>query len=121
MTDAERTLAAECRAVTEGHRARLADGVILVASDTLPDVSYRVKVEAVGETVWFACDHAAYVCGQPGRVERTVVPCKHGALAARRLEREGILRWELGRWVPTVVVAPAPLRLVMPGAPRVEL
>jgi hypothetical protein len=26
------------------------------------------------------------------------VPCKHAALAARRLEREGVARWDDGSW-----------------------
>jgi hypothetical protein len=26
------------------------------------------------------------------------VPCKHAAVAARRLEREGLARWEDGGW-----------------------
>jgi hypothetical protein len=26
------------------------------------------------------------------------VPCKHAAVAARRLEREGLARWEDGTW-----------------------
>jgi hypothetical protein len=26
------------------------------------------------------------------------VPCKHAAVAARRLEREGLARWEDGSW-----------------------
>jgi hypothetical protein len=33
---------------------------------------------------------------------RLPVPCKHAALAARRLEREGLARWDedLGGWSP---------------------
>ena len=69
-------LAAEIRAVEEGHNARvLPDGSLLVKAESHPG-SYRS-----GE----------YRTSLP-------VPCKHAALAARRLEREGLARWEDGFW-----------------------
>jgi hypothetical protein len=64
-------LAAEVRAVEEGHNARvLPDGSVLVKSESHPG-SYRISLP---------------------------VPCKHAAVAARRLEREGLARWEDGTW-----------------------
>lgn len=100
-TPQERTLAAEVRAVEEGHKARLAgDGKhFLVSSDTHPGVTYYVRVTAVAGTVVFECDHPTSLGF--GVTSRTTVPCKHAALAARRLEREGLLRWTAGRWEPT--------------------
>lgn len=117
MTPEARTLASEVRAVERGNHARLVgDGhTILVASESEPGVNRRVRVATVGGVTMFTCSCPA------GRDRPATVPCVHGSSAARRLLRAGILRWSGGRWVPTVVVAPAPLRLVMPGAPRVEL
>lgn len=118
----QRTLAAEIRWVEEGHRARLAAGQptrFVISSDTLPKVTYKLGVSIVGETVVFTCDHSTYdrtTCKQvDGRQPtRTFVPCKHGAGAARRLEREGLLRWEAGRWVGTAKVTEDPFA----GLPR---
>jgi len=115
---AARNLAAEVRAVEEGHHARLDGAGIVVTSDTRHAKSYRVAAAAVsaGQPVTFTCtpegdgaydgDHR-HVVGVPG-----VVPCKHAALAARRLEREGLAELVAGRWVTTHlaqrVAAPAP-------------
>lgn len=96
-----RTLAAEVRAVEEGHQARLADGThFIVTSDTYRGVTYHVTVQAVADVVVFTCDHVLQF--SPKAVVRgTHVPCKHGALCARRLEREGLLSWSEGYWRPT--------------------
>src|SRR6266508_838698 len=87
-------LAAEVRAVEQGHRARLQpDGSILVKADS-QDGSYRVCVHGVERGVLvFDCtcpsgDYRAYL----------PVPCKHAALAGRRLEREGRATWQAGNW-----------------------
>jgi hypothetical protein len=87
-------LAAEVRAVESGHNARvLPDGSILVKSDSEPG-SHRVWVRGVREgTVLIGCTcrsgtHRAYL----------PVPCKHAALAGRRLERESLARWHDGSW-----------------------
>jgi hypothetical protein len=87
-------LAAEIRAVEEGHNARvLPDGSILVKSDSQPG-SYRVSLRRVaGGVLWFAC-----TCRSGEYRTALPVPCKHAALAARRLEREGLARWEDGSW-----------------------
>ena len=104
-TPAERNLAAETRAVEEGHRA-ISDGYrYRIVSDTDPDKHYRVtpSAHAAGDFVSFSCspthdgaaDHGYAYSGAPG-----TAGCKHAALAARRLEREGRARLdEAGRWV----------------------
>lgn len=101
-TPTQRTIDAEVRAVEEGHHARLGGGGkrFLVKSDTKLDTTYRVGVQLVAGVVVFECDHISYWApGEPP--QRTFVPCKHGALCARRLEREGMLRWDGERWQPT--------------------
>jgi hypothetical protein len=96
MSAEERTLAAEVRAVERGSHARLAgDGTtMLVASESEPGVNRHVRVQAVGMVVTFTCS-CPYGNNQP-----KTIPCVHSSCAARRLEREGLLRWESGRWVP---------------------
>jgi hypothetical protein len=87
-------LAAEIRAVEEGHNARvLPDGSILVKAESNPG-SYQVTIRGVDRGVLrFGCS-----C-RSGRYRTELpVPCKHAALAARRLEREGLARWEDGSW-----------------------
>jgi len=87
-------LAAEIRAVEEGHNARvLPDGSILVKSDSQA-VSYRVFIRDIADgTLWFGC-----TC-RSGQFRTSLpIPCKHAALAARRLEREGLARWQDGTW-----------------------
>jgi hypothetical protein len=87
-------LAAEIRAVEEGHNARvLPDGSVLVKAESQPG-SYRVVLRGIADGVLrfgCSCRSGAYRTSLP-------VPCKHAALAARRLEREGLARWEDGRW-----------------------
>lgn len=107
-TVTERMIAAECRFVEEGHHVRLAgDGAhMLVTSDVLPRVTYRVGVSMVGETIVFTCDHICYDRRTGERIDgrqpaRTFTPCKHGAGCARRLAREGLVRWDGSRWMPT--------------------
>jgi hypothetical protein len=87
-------LAAEIRAVEEGHNARvLPDGSILVKAESHPG-SYRVMLRGLDEGVlWFGCS-----CRSGEYRTSLPVPCKHAALAARRLEREGLARWEDGVW-----------------------
>jgi hypothetical protein len=101
---AERSLAAEVRAIEEGHRSYLQpDGSYRVVSDSRPGKWYRVDValRRPGSAVGFSCrpegpgsyrdDHlAAAAAGLP--------PCKHAALVARRLEREGLASWAAGEW-----------------------
>jgi hypothetical protein len=90
----EFALAAEVRAVEEGHLARvLPDGSILVKADSRPG-SYLVRIRRVTDgVVGFACTcpSGTYRADRP-------VPCKHAALAGRRLEREGLASFDAGRW-----------------------
>jgi hypothetical protein len=87
-------LAAEVRAVEEGHNARvLPDGSILVKAESHPG-SYLVAIRGIADGVLrfrCTCRSGTYRTSLP-------VPCKHAALAARRLEREGLARWDDGRW-----------------------
>jgi hypothetical protein len=87
-------LAAEIRAVEEGHNARvLPDGSILVKAESHPG-SYRVVLRKLDEGyLWFGCS-----CRSGEYRTSLPIPCKHAALAARRLEREGLARWEDGTW-----------------------
>jgi hypothetical protein len=87
-------LAAEIRAVEEGHNARvLPDGSILVKAESHPG-SYRVVLRGIADGVlWFGCS-----CRSGEYRASLPVPCKHAALAARRLEREGLARWQDGSW-----------------------
>jgi hypothetical protein len=87
-------LAAEIRAVEEGHNARvLADGSILVKAESHPG-SYRVTIRGIDDGLLrfgCSCRSGEYRAALP-------IPCKHAALAARRLEREGLARWDDGAW-----------------------
>jgi hypothetical protein len=87
-------LAAEIRAVEEGHNARvMPDGSILVKAESNPG-SYRVTIRGIDRGILrFGCD-----CRSGQYRTDLPVPCKHAALAARRLEREGLARWEDGTW-----------------------
>jgi hypothetical protein len=87
-------LAAEIRAVEEGHNARvLPDGSVLVKAESRPG-SYRVVLRGLTDGVLrFGCN-----CRSGEYRASLAVPCKHAALAARRLEREGLARWEDGSW-----------------------
>lgn len=92
---ARQNLAAEARAVEEGHHAFVNDdGSIRVKSHTRPGVTYNVRFAAVGpgSSVMFDCNCPA---GLHSRI------CKHTALAARRLEREGLVTWAGGHWYAT--------------------
>lgn len=95
----ESALAAEVRAVEEGHHARWDDArrCFLVKSDSGPR-TYEVTVNAVvpGNRAckpWlsFGCTCPA---GVKGRHASRPVPCKHAALVARRLERMGLASWD---------------------------
>ncbi len=87
-------LAAEIRAVEEGHNARvLPDGSIMVKSES-GQGSYLIRIHAVvGGVVYFGC-----TCPSGSYRTWLPVPCKHAALAGRRLEREGLARWVDGTW-----------------------
>lgn len=108
-TGPERNLAAEVRAVEEGHHARLmADGHYRIPSDVDDGLWYAVTFHCppYGGPIWFSCDpvnnHGVYV--EANHRHRTAEPgvtcCKHAALVARRLERDNpLVRWDGGLWV----------------------
>ncbi len=87
-------LAAEVRAVESGHNARvLPDGSVLVKSDSEPG-SHRVWIRGVRDgTVLLGC-----TCRSGTHRASLPVPCKHAALAGRRLERERLASWHDGTW-----------------------
>jgi len=87
-------LAAEIRAVESGHNARvLPDGSVLVKSDSQPG-SHRVWIRGVRDgALLFGC-----TCRSGTHRPFLPVPCKHAALAGRRLERESLARWHDGGW-----------------------
>jgi hypothetical protein len=87
-------LAAEVRAIESGHNARvLPDGSVLVKSDSEPG-SHRVWIRGVRDgTVLLGC-----TCRSGTHRTSLPVPCKHAALAGRRLERERLASWYDGTW-----------------------
>jgi hypothetical protein len=91
-------IACEARGLREGHRARaLGDGSLLVKASS-GDGSYRVRAAGIRDgLLMLRC-----TCPSGDYRARLPVPCKHAALAARRLEREGLVRWneDLGGWSP---------------------
>lgn len=98
MTPGRRNLAAEVRAIEEGHIARLAleRGVLLVTSDSRPGVIYELVPEGRNGLLYVTCTcpgAAPDDRGAPGDLA-----CKHAALVARRLERAGLARSDGSRW-----------------------
>jgi SWIM zinc finger len=91
-------IACEARGLREGHRARVVDDGSLLVKASSGDGSYRVRVAGVRDGLLvLRC-----TCPSGDYRARLPVPCKHAALAARRLEREGLVRWDedLGGWSP---------------------
>jgi hypothetical protein len=94
-------LAAELRAVEDGHHALAQpDGSLLVKAESAErrragpgsPGRYRVRVEGIEDgLVVLSC-----TCRSGFHRFRMPIPCKHAALAARRLEREGFVRWDEG-------------------------
>lgn len=104
----EGALAAECRAVEEGHHARWDDARqrFLVKSDSGPR-TYEITVQAVVPANLACAAWLSFGCTCPagvrGRTSTRPVPCKHAALVARRLERMGLATWDAahnGPWHP---------------------
>lgn len=92
-----RRLAAEVRAVEEGHHARLLeDGRYAVTSDTTDETWHVEVIRRVG-VIYFKCTCPA------GRHD---LLCKHSQLVARRLEREGTAELQYGAWVDPTYEAP---------------
>lgn len=91
---------AELRGVGYGHRAWVNDdGSIKVVSESRPGHHHRVTFSAStipDVPIVFACSCEA------GTYRREPVPCWHSAIAARRLEREGLAVWRDGLWYSTL-------------------
>lgn len=118
-TTPERNVEAEARAVEEGHHAFvMPGGWVKVVSDSIEGKWYEVLfVGHIDDLISFTCrphgrrcyqeDHLYASSGRPGEL-----PCKHAALAARKLEREGLARLDrFGRWIATArarALRPAP-------------
>lgn len=108
-TTPEINVEAEARAVEEGHHARVQEGGwVKVTSDSFREKWFEVIFQThIDGLITFTCrphgraayreDHLYASSGRPGQVS-----CKHAALAARRLEREGLAALDgHGRWVAT--------------------
>jgi hypothetical protein len=92
---AERNIRAERRAVEEGHRAMVQDdGSIKVVSDSYDGKHYVVTYVDSGNGIRFSCRPEGRMAYRDDHLELDaepgVAPCKHAAVAARRLEREGL-------------------------------
>lgn len=95
-TAAETNLAAECRAVEEGHLCRLdrAEHCFVVRSDSTA-ATYRLHPRGVDGYVVCDCDCPA---GRRAHERMGVTACKHQALVCRRLEREGLVYFDGALW-----------------------
>lgn len=130
-TTTDRTLAAECRAVEEGHHAVLghdsAGTFVRVVSDTLGHTgkSWKVRVHAAGPGLPLIFDCEPDGEQRDGHPAHSSVgghtACKHQALAARRLERErfavcqapgvhGAIVTTSSRWLATDKLTARPAR-----------
>lgn len=106
-TTRERNEAAASRAAVDPHRAILRDGEIVVISES--DVRFEYVVGAVavpGSAVTFRCEPRHRSTKAPADVGHRLLvgppgaaPCKHSVKAAKRLERDGLIRQVDGVWV----------------------
>lgn len=121
---AERNIAAEKRAVEEGHRAFVQPGGwVKVVSDTYDGKWYVVTYVDSGNGIRFSCRPDGRMAFRDDHLETNaepgVVPCKHAAVAARRLEREGLARFDpIGIWRSTVLRELPPSDDPLEGLPR---
>lgn len=111
---AERNLAAEVRAMDEGHACRIdhSRGVFVVVSDTYP-WQYVLTARAVDGLVVLSCtaEHKPSAPGVviPAQIQHHarrsgpgVLGCKHAARVVQRLKRAGLVRLGTdGRWYAT--------------------
>ena len=113
--DLPKNLRHEFDAIAEGHRAILDGRTIRVVSDTYPALFYRVRAVTSSGPIVFECQTYSRATnrpcdathGQTVSTEPGVAPCKHAALAARRLEREGLARYDDGLWITADAVTAA--------------
>ena len=110
-------LAAEVRAIESGHNARvLPDGTIFVKSDSQPG-SYRVWIRGMrDDTLLLGC-----TCRSGTHRSDLPVPCKHAALAGRRLEREHLASWHNGAWRSRERAKVRGLRLLLANSVRQQV
>lgn len=74
------------RALASGHKTWIQqDGSIKIASDSEPGVARHVTFEQNATFIQLHCD-----CPAGTFHEAELVPCKHAALAGRRLVKEGL-------------------------------
>jgi hypothetical protein len=103
-----KAVAAEVRFVEEGHHTfATLEGSYEVHSDTWPGVRYTVTIVAWTDLLRGLCNCPAGNHSRHG----TPVPCKHTAGVLRRLEREGLARFDTATdtWRSTRYTPPAPL------------
>lgn len=110
---AEKNLAAEVRGVEEGHKVfAQPGGHYSVVSDTHHQKSYRVDAlpTPAGHPIPFLCQpegNKAYTDDHRVKSDGAgVTGCKHAALVARRLEREGKASFDGTRWKATKAIKP---------------
>lgn len=126
-TVAERNIDAEVRGVEEGHRAFVQDdGSIEVISDTHHEKQYRVTYRAstIDGLVSFECKPKGNRCYKDDHLATSprpgLVGCKHAAIAARRLEREGLITLFEGIWFVTedvLAIERARIAAMLPADP----
>jgi hypothetical protein len=109
-----KAVAAEVRFVEEGHHVfgTTGEGHYRVVSDSRPGVTYEVTVTRWTDLLRASCDCPAGNHSRHG----TPVPCKHSAGVLRRLEREGLARfdtktdtWRLIKYTPPEPLSEAEL------------
>jgi hypothetical protein len=101
-----KAVAAEVRFVEEGHHTfATLEGSYRVVSDTRPGVTYEVTIVAWTDLLRGLCNCPAGTHSRHG----TEVPCKHTAGVFRRLEREGLARFDGRVWRDTHYTPAPPL------------
>lgn len=124
----QRAIAAEARAVLEGHHAFWSDRLacFTVKSDAT-DATYQVRPEAIVPAAGHLVALSFTCTCKAGRTSRALLPCKHAALVARRLERMGLAWFDSGTWRPlgalleaTVAATPRPIAPPAPASMFVD-
>lgn len=84
---------ARLRAVEEPRDLKIEkDGAISVSSLSKPGARHRIEFWGrPGEIVWFTC-----TCPSGKYRDHLPVPCVHSAMAAQRLEVDGLCMWRSG-------------------------
>jgi hypothetical protein len=97
QTHTNPNIAAEVRAVEEGHLCRLdaQRHCFIVRSDSGPR-TYELRPGAMGDLLTVSCTCPAGIKGR--QRPAGTVGCKHAALVARRMEREGFAHFDGESW-----------------------